>query len=37
MVIDLSVNKSESEMRNAEKEYKRLQYFKETKADVIPE
>ncbi len=31
MVIDLSVNKTEKEMRLAEKEYKRLAYFKETK------
>ena len=37
MVIDLSVNKSESEMRHAEKEYKRMQYFRDTKADRIPE
>lgn len=29
MVIDLSVNKKESEMRQAEKEYKRLKFFKE--------
>ena len=37
MVIDLSVNKSESEMRLAEKEYKRMQYFRETKTDGIRE
>ena len=36
MVIDLSVNKSEKEMRQAEKEYKRLQYFRETKTNEDP-
>ena len=36
MVIDLSVNKSEGEMRNAEKEYKRMKFFREAKAEEIP-
>ena len=33
MVIDLSVNKKESEMRQAEKEYQRLKYSKNQQRD----
>ncbi len=35
MVIDLSVNKSEKEMRQAEKEYKRLQYSKKSNTSEV--